>query len=160
MVLAVLAVLAAVPTDRSTHTVSPTRKILPVHGSTRSSELQYEQNPGILEVEKFSTAAVNEYPNGKAKYQEKFEYQRYPPQKFRTRFLWARLENKVLNFWKRPKKTNLGPMLGQHRLEKNSGRSLVRSGEIPSPRQTSINKTNDCVMNSEQSALVRGSDPP
>ena len=37
---------------------------------------------------------------------------------------------------------------------------LVRSGEIPSPRQTSIDKTNDCVMKSERSALVRGSDPP
>ena len=37
---------------------------------------------------------------------------------------------------------------------------MVRSGEIPSPRQTSIDKTNDCVMNSERNALVRGSDPP
>jgi len=51
-------------------------------------------------------------------------------------------------------------MLGQDRPEKNSGRSLVRSGEIPSPRQTSIDKTNDCVMNSGRSALVRGSGPP
>ena len=58
------------------------------------------------------------------------------------------------------KRANLGPMLGQLRLEKNSDRSLVRSGEIPGPRQTSIDKTNDCVINFEQSALVRGSDPP
>ena len=67
---------------------------------------------------------------------------------------------KVPNFWKSPKKTILGPMLGQYWLEKSSGRFWVRSGEIPSPWQTSIDKTNDCVMNSEQSAPVRGSDPP
>ena len=36
----------------------------------------------------------------------------------------------------------------------------IRSGEIPSPRQTSIDKTNDCAMKSERGALVRGSDPP
>ena len=51
-------------------------------------------------------------------------------------------------------------MLGQDRLQKNSGGCLVRSGEIPSPRQTWIDKTDDCVMNSERGALVRGSDPP
>ena len=37
---------------------------------------------------------------------------------------------------------------------------LVRSGEIPSPPQTSIDKPNDCAMKSERGALVRGSDPP
>ena len=37
---------------------------------------------------------------------------------------------------------------------------LIRSGEIPSPGQTSIDKTNDCAMKSEQGALVRDSDPP
>ena len=37
---------------------------------------------------------------------------------------------------------------------------LIRSDEIPSPRQTSIDKTNDCAMKSERGALVRGSDPP
>ena len=51
-------------------------------------------------------------------------------------------------------------MLGQDRLEKNSAKRLIRSGEIPCPRQTSIDKTNDCVMKSERGALVRGSDPP
>ena len=62
--------------------------------------------------------------------------------------------------WETPKETILGPMLGQDRLQKNSGGCLVRSGEIPSPPQTSIDRTNDCVMNSERSALVAGSDPP
>ena len=33
---------------------------------------------------------------------------------------------------------------------------MVRGGEIPSPRQTSIDETNDCAMNSERSALVGG----
>ena len=37
---------------------------------------------------------------------------------------------------------------------------LIRSGEIPSPRQTSIDKTNDCAMETDRGALVRGSDPP
>ena len=44
-------------------------------------------------------------------------------------------------------------MLGQNRLQKNSLGSLVRSGEIPSPRQTSIDETNDCAMNSKLSVL-------
>ena len=37
---------------------------------------------------------------------------------------------------------------------------LIRSGENPSLRQTSIDKTNDSAMKSERGALVRGSDPP
>ena len=37
---------------------------------------------------------------------------------------------------------------------------VVRSGEIPSPGQTSSDKTNDCAMKSERGAPVRGSDPP
>ena len=37
---------------------------------------------------------------------------------------------------------------------------FVRSGEIPSPGQTSIDKTNHCAMKCERGAPVRGSDPP
>ena len=37
---------------------------------------------------------------------------------------------------------------------------FVRSGKIPSPGQTSIDKTNDCAMQSERGTPVRGSDPP
>ena len=37
---------------------------------------------------------------------------------------------------------------------------FVRSGEIPSPGQASIDITNDCAMKFERCALVRGSDPP
>ena len=37
---------------------------------------------------------------------------------------------------------------------------LIRNCEIVSPRQTSIDKTNDCAVKSERGALVRGSDPP
>ena len=44
---------------------------------------------------------------------------------------------------------------------RNTRRNVfIRSGEIPSPRQTSVDKTNDCVMKFERGALVRGSDPP
>ena len=92
---------------------------------------------------------------------KKFEIQRYPSEISRYSLLWARfLKRKVPKFWKSPTKTFLGPMLGQDRLEKNSGGCLVRRGEIPSPRQTSIDQSNDCVINSERSALVRSSDPP
>ena len=45
-------------------------------------------------------------------------------------------------------------MLGQDRPEKNSAICLVRSGEIPSPRETSIDKPTICVMKSERGALV------
>ena len=37
---------------------------------------------------------------------------------------------------------------------------LLRSGEIPSPGQTTIGKTNNCAMKSDRGALVRGSNPP
>ena len=37
---------------------------------------------------------------------------------------------------------------------------FVRSGEIPSPGQTSSDKNNDCAMKSERGTPVRGSDPP
>ena len=57
------------------------------------------------------------------------------------------------------KKTIPGPILGRDLLQKNSGGCLAGSSEIPSPRQISIHKTNDCAMNCEPSALVRGSDP-
>ena len=50
-------------------------------------------------------------------------------------------------------------ILGQNQPEKNSAKCFIRSGDIPSPRQTPMDKTNDCVMNSERGALVRGSDP-
>ena len=50
---------------------------------------------------------------------------------------------------------HLGP---RSALEKLS-QTLIRSGEVASPRQTSIDKTNDCLMKSERGALVRDSDP-
>ena len=46
-------------------------------------------------------------------------------------------------------------MLGQDPPEKNLAKCFIRSGGIPSPRQTSIDKTNDCVTISERGALVR-----
>ena len=51
-------------------------------------------------------------------------------------------------------------MLGRDRPEKNSAKCLIRSGEISSPLQTSVDKTVDCVMKPEPGALFRGSDPP
>ena len=43
---------------------------------------------------------------------------------------------------------------------KNSAKMFVRSGEIPSPGQTSNDQNNDCAMKSERGTPVRGSDPP
>ena len=50
-------------------------------------------------------------------------------------------------------------MLGQDRPEKNSAECSIRNGEIPGPRQTSIDETNNCVMKSERGGLFRGSEP-
>ena len=44
-------------------------------------------------------------------------------------------------------------MLGQDWPEKNSAKCFIRSGEIPSPGQTSIDKANDCAMKSERGSL-------
>ena len=66
--------------------------------------------------------------------------------------------SKLLN---KTRKENPGQILGQDRPEKNSAKCyVIRSGEIPSPRRTSIDKNNDCAMKSERGALARGSDPP
>ena len=51
-------------------------------------------------------------------------------------------------------------MLGQDWPEKNSAKRQIRSDEIPSPRRAAVDKTNDCVMQSEGGVLVRSSDPP
>ena len=45
-------------------------------------------------------------------------------------------------------------------LQKKTAKCLIQRGEIPSPRQTSMDNTIDCVMKSERGALVRVSDPP
>ena len=68
-------------------------------------------------------------------------------------------KNMFQTFKKTPKNIIPGQILGQDRPEKNSSQMLIRSGEIPSPRQTSIDKNNDCAMKSERGALVRGADP-
>ena len=53
-------------------------------------------------------------PMGKRSINKKNEFQRHPPDFFRTRVLWARSEKKkkVPNFWKSPKKANLGADVG------------------------------------------------
>ena len=49
------------------------------------------------------------------------------------------LDTKIPNYGKN-EKVIPGQMLGQDRLDKNSAKCLIRSGEIPSPRQTTIGK--------------------
>ena len=61
---------------------------------------------------------------------------------------------------KKRKKSFLGRCWAKIGLRKAQPSVWFQSREIPSPRQTSIDKTNDCVTKSERGALVRGSDPP
>ena len=62
--------------------------------------------------------ALTPTSRGNRNINKNIEFQIYPPNIFRTRFLWARLEKKMFQTWKSTKKTNLGPMLGQLRPEK------------------------------------------
>ena len=92
--------------------------------------------------------------------QKKFEFRRYPPKDFCTaRYEHKSSKNKFQTFRKPRKKYFLGRSWGKIGLRKLS-QMLVRSGEIPSPRQTSIDKNDDCAMKSERGVLVRGSDQP
>ena len=74
--------------------------------------------------------------------------------------LSTNLRKQSFKLFKNPeKKKILGRSWAKIGLRKCS-QMLIRSGEIPSPGQTSIDKTNDFDMKSERGALVRGSDPP
>ena len=92
---------------------------------------------------------------------KKFEFQRYPPYELCTAsYDHKSFTKKVPKLKKTNKKTiSVGRCWAKIGLRKLS-QMLIRSGEIPSPRQTSIIKNNDCAMKSERDALVRGSDPP
>ena len=85
----------------------------------------------------------------------------------RTRSELKAALNNILNFRfasnsastsNRAKTNNWSPDVGRRSAQKT--RSNVRRGENASPRQTSIDKYYDCVMNSERGALIRGADPP
>ena len=47
----------------------------------------------------------------------------------------------------KPREKNYGADVGPRSVSENSGRCLGRSAEIPTPWQTSIDKSNDCVVN-------------
>ena len=54
-----------------------------------------------------------------------------------------------------------GGICGQHPGDQKPSEMFnARSGEIPRPRQTSIEETSNCVMKPERGALVKSSDPP
>ena len=67
-------------------------------------------------------------------------------------------KNKFQTLKKKRKKYSLADVGPRSAWQKLSP-MLIRSGEIPSPRQISMDKDNDCAMKSERAALVRGSDP-
>ena len=85
---------------------------------------------------------------------KKLEFQRYAPKDFRS----LAMSTNLRTCHKTRKKSFLGRSWAKIGLEKLS-QMLIGSDEIPSPRQTSIDTTNDCAMKSERGALVRGSDP-
>ena len=70
------------------------------------------------------------------------------------------LRNFVFKIIKNAEKSNSWADIGPKSAWEKLSQMLIRSGEIPSPRQTSIDKNNDYAMKSEWGALVRGSDPP
>ena len=93
-------------------------------------------------------------------FHKKLEFRRYPPKDLCTaRYEHKSSKKKFQTFQKPRKKSFLGPSWAKIGLRKLS-QMFVRSGEIPSPGQTSIDKTNDCTMKSERGALVRASYPP
>ena len=92
-------------------------------------------------------------------FQKKLEFQRHPLKDLCTARYEHKPWTKKTNFQKLRKKSFLGRSWAKIGLRKLS-QMLFRSDEIPSPRQTSIDKTNDSAMKSERGALVRGSDPP
>ena len=81
---------------------------------------------------------------------------------YRSLAMWAQIfEKKSFKLFKNPEKNKSWPDLGPRSAwEKKLSPMFVPSDEVASPRQTSIDKTNDCAMKSERGALVRGSDPP
>ena len=56
--------------------------------------------------------AVRPMSMGKRSINKKFEFQRYPPELFRTHFLWARLEKKKSKLLKKPEKSKYGADVG------------------------------------------------
>ena len=92
-------------------------------------------------------------------YPKKLQFQRCA-KRFPYRSPWAQIfENKSFKLFKKPEKNHSWADLGPRSAWENFSQMLTRSGEIPSPRQTSIDTTNDCAMKSKRGALVRSSDP-
>ena len=75
------------------------------------------------------------------------------------RFLYRSLRAQIVTFQKPRNIIPVGRFWAKIGLNKLS-QMFIRSGEIPSPRQTSIDKINVCGMKSKRGALVTGSDPP
>ena len=86
-------------------------------------------------------------------FHKKLEFRRYPPKDFCTARYEHGSSKKSFKLVKNPEKRIPGPILGEKQM-------FVRSGGIPSPGQTSIDKKNDCAIKSERGALVRGSVRP
>ena len=87
-------------------------------------------------------------------------FQRYPPKDFCTARYEHKYSQKKFQTSKKNENISFWAHVGPRSAWENSGKCLVLSGEIPSPWQSSIDKTNDCAMKSERGALVRVSDSP
>ena len=95
--------------------------------------------------------------NGNAMLQKKVRISKIPTKTFSVPIaMSANLQKTVSNFSKTPKKIIPGPILGQDRPAKIGLRKTQPN--VCSKRRDS--ESNDCAMNSERGASVRGSDPP
>ena len=80
-------------------------------------------------------------------FHKKLEFQRYPPKDFCTARYQQKSSKKKFQTFKNREKNSSWADLGPRSAWKKLSQMFVRSGGIPSPGQTSIDKTNDCAMN-------------
>ena len=112
--------------------------------------IEREKNVGLVRPVTMKTRSFH----------QKLEFQRYPPKDFCTALYEHKSsEIKLSNFSKTQQKIVLGRSWAKIGLRKTQP-NVNSKCEIPSPGQTSIDKTNDCAMKSDRGVDVRGSDLP
>ena len=80
-------------------------------------------------------------------FHKKLEFQTYPPNDLCTARYEHKSSKKSFKLFKNPENNNSWADLGPRSAWEQLSQMFVRSGEIPSRGQTSIDKTNDCAMN-------------
>ena len=80
-------------------------------------------------------------------FHKRLEFQRYPTKEFCTARYEHKSSKKKFPTFQKLRKNNSWADLGPRSAWEKLSQMFVRRGEIPSPGQTSIGKTNDCPMN-------------